>query len=132
MICPQCGGPVPEPGIGRPRRFCSDGCRRRWHSDTSVLRNELAWRLSLPSNPHNVFRGGPADPDDRGPAMTPAEAYRRCQQACDLNDESAAEFWLLVLRTLLDEAEDRRIAQSVRDVELYVMAQSIEWRWEVE
>jgi hypothetical protein len=55
MVCPQCGGQLPGPGVGRPRRFCSDVCRKRWHNDTSILRNELAWRLSLgPSTPHNA------------------------------------------------------------------------------
>jgi hypothetical protein len=54
MLCPQCGEQLPGPGIGRPRRFCSDECRKRWHADTSILRNELAWRLSLPASRHNA------------------------------------------------------------------------------
>jgi hypothetical protein len=53
-MCPQCGEQVPTRGMGRPRRFCTDECRKRWHADTSILRNELAWRLSLASHPHNV------------------------------------------------------------------------------
>jgi hypothetical protein len=51
--CPQCGRPVPVGGIGRPRRFCSDGCRKRWHNDTSIQRNELVWRRSLGLSAHN-------------------------------------------------------------------------------
>jgi hypothetical protein len=54
-MCPQCGEQVPEGGIGRPRRFCSDECRRRWHADTGIMRNELQWRLSLDqSSPPNA------------------------------------------------------------------------------
>jgi 5-methylcytosine-specific restriction enzyme A len=53
-MCPQCGEQVPKVEIGRPRWFCSDACRRRWHADTSIIRNELAWRLSLPASRHNA------------------------------------------------------------------------------
>jgi endogenous inhibitor of DNA gyrase (YacG/DUF329 family) len=54
MACPQCDGQVPTGGIGRPRRFCSDECRRRWHADTSIVKNELAWRRSLEPSKHNL------------------------------------------------------------------------------
>jgi ribosomal protein L32 len=27
--CPECGGQITQPPIGRPRRFCSDDCKRR-------------------------------------------------------------------------------------------------------
>jgi endogenous inhibitor of DNA gyrase (YacG/DUF329 family) len=54
MMCPQCGGQVPTGGVGRPRRFCSDESRRRWHADTSIIKNELSWRLSLPPSNHNT------------------------------------------------------------------------------
>jgi hypothetical protein len=53
-MCPQFGDQLPEAGIGRPRRFCSDECRRRWHSDTSIIRNELQWRLSFPPSKYNT------------------------------------------------------------------------------
>jgi hypothetical protein len=61
--------------------------------------------------------------------MTPEEAHRRCQHALDTGDMPAAEFWLAVLHVLNDEAEDRRIAQAVRDAELYVMSQACRWWW---
>jgi hypothetical protein len=44
---------MPAPGVGRPRRFCCDDCRRQWHADTSIIRNELAWRLRLPTSANN-------------------------------------------------------------------------------
>lgn len=43
-ICHLCGGKVTQPKVGRPRRFCSDGCRREWwklHPD-AVNRRETA------------------------------------------------------------------------------------------
>jgi hypothetical protein len=64
--------------------------------------------------------------------MTPEDAYRRCEHALDDNDPWSAEFWLYVLHVLNDEAEDRQIAEAVRDVELYCMAQACDWWWEVE
>ena len=53
-MCPQCGDPVPQVEIGRPRRFCSDECRRRWNADTSIMKNELFWRRSLEPSKHNL------------------------------------------------------------------------------
>ena len=29
-LCPQCGKPVIQKSVGRPRKFCSDLCRRRF------------------------------------------------------------------------------------------------------
>jgi hypothetical protein len=31
--CRQCGGPLPpKKATGRPRAYCSRGCRRQWHT----------------------------------------------------------------------------------------------------
>lgn len=32
--CPGCGLPLPRPGRGRPRRWCSESCRSRWRRAT--------------------------------------------------------------------------------------------------
>lgn len=32
-FCPQCGRPVDKNPIGRPRKFCSASCRKRWWSE---------------------------------------------------------------------------------------------------
>ena len=32
-FCPQCGQPVDKNPIGRPRKFCSASCRKRWWSE---------------------------------------------------------------------------------------------------
>jgi endogenous inhibitor of DNA gyrase (YacG/DUF329 family) len=53
-LCPQCGEGVRRDGLGRPRRFCCDECRRRWNGDTSILPNELLWRRSLAPSKHNL------------------------------------------------------------------------------
>jgi hypothetical protein len=56
-LCPQCGDQVPVVPVGRPRRFCTDDCRKRWHADTSIMKNELAWRIRLEStHPHQVAK----------------------------------------------------------------------------
>lgn len=35
-VCDRCGGPLPRAATGRPRRWCSDGCRRAaWVARTS-------------------------------------------------------------------------------------------------
>jgi hypothetical protein len=26
--CPQCGNPLVQPEVGRPKRYCGDGCRK--------------------------------------------------------------------------------------------------------
>jgi hypothetical protein len=47
MICPQCEREfVPKGGRGRPRRFCSDDCRKAWNSANGVIANEIAWHVS--------------------------------------------------------------------------------------
>jgi hypothetical protein len=53
--CPQCGRPVPVGGVGRPRRFCTDECRKQWHNDTSIRVNELGWRRSFPPTDNNLL-----------------------------------------------------------------------------
>ena len=42
--CPNCGGVVAQPRRGRPRKFCSDTCRRAWWSKHSqdTLRGDRA------------------------------------------------------------------------------------------
>jgi len=37
-ICrrPGCGSPLPAPGRGRTRHFCSDDCARRYHNDARI------------------------------------------------------------------------------------------------
>src|ERR1035441_4597748 len=37
-ICrrPGCGSPLPAPGRGRTRQFCSDDCARRYHNDARI------------------------------------------------------------------------------------------------
>jgi len=38
VICrrPGCGQPLPAPGRGRTRQFCSDDCARRYHNDARI------------------------------------------------------------------------------------------------
>ena len=38
VICrrPGCGQPLPAPGRGRARQFCSDDCARRYHNDARI------------------------------------------------------------------------------------------------
>ena len=33
---PGCGQPLPPPGRGRTRQFCSDDCARRYHNDARI------------------------------------------------------------------------------------------------
>ena len=39
--CPFCGGVVECPPTGRPRRWCSPGCRAQAHREIARLQNEL-------------------------------------------------------------------------------------------
>lgn len=42
--CPNCGRTLQQPRTGRPRRFCSDDCRRAWWSkhQSAIMRSEAA------------------------------------------------------------------------------------------
>jgi endogenous inhibitor of DNA gyrase (YacG/DUF329 family) len=41
--CPECGAAfVQKTTGGRPRRFCTDECRKRWNADNGILTNEVA------------------------------------------------------------------------------------------
>jgi len=53
-LCPACGGRMPAPkSRGRPRRWCSDRCRRQvwyWHRREEWKRLVLIiWKTKLPS-----------------------------------------------------------------------------------
>ncbi|MGW0359247.1 hypothetical protein ACWDXV_34085 [Nocardia nova] len=55
-LCPRCGGPVPENGRGRPRRWCSDRCRRRGAEEgirihTQVRERVVEREIHIPHNP---------------------------------------------------------------------------------
>ena len=47
-VCPCCGGEIVQPHRGRPRRFCSDACCRKWwaaHPDAIRQNPEAQRRL---------------------------------------------------------------------------------------
>lgn len=47
-ICSLCGGPLAQPKTGRPKRFCSDKCRREWwkaHPDLVKHSQESSYEL---------------------------------------------------------------------------------------
>lgn len=40
--CGRCGGQIAQPSTGRPRRFCSDRCRRAVHQRKRTLAGQVA------------------------------------------------------------------------------------------
>lgn len=46
-FCPQCGQPVDKNPIGRPKKFCSAFCRRRWWSEHPKPENWKSARLKI-------------------------------------------------------------------------------------
>ena len=59
--CPACEGPMPQPaGRGRPRKWCSDSCRReawRWRQSEDAMRGWLKfWAVLPPSDDRDAER----------------------------------------------------------------------------
>lgn len=49
--CLYCGAPIKRKGSGRPRKFCSDKCRRKYwnaHRDETVKHSKLVYTLECP------------------------------------------------------------------------------------
>lgn len=52
MICPRCGRPVVQRGVGRRRVWCSDDCRRRGHEHgVRVVTRTLTREIQRPTTP---------------------------------------------------------------------------------
>ncbi len=46
-MCLECGKPIEQNHIGRPRKFCSDKCRSRWHSKHPSPQNWSSTRTAV-------------------------------------------------------------------------------------
>ncbi|MCD8196112.1 MAG: DUF2116 family Zn-ribbon domain-containing protein [Lachnospiraceae bacterium] len=46
-MCLECGKPIEPNRTGRPRKFCSDKCRSRWHSKHPSPQNWTSTRVAV-------------------------------------------------------------------------------------
>lgn len=63
-LCAECGAPIVECGIGRPRRFCSDKCKRKTHNVRN-RRSRLPLRDPNPAARPCAYCGMPFTPKRR-------------------------------------------------------------------
>lgn len=79
--CLKCGGPLPAPaGTGRPRRFCSTGCRRGAEYELRRLQRHLE-RLEERLGNERLWRNGTAWKQrvrDLEAAIAAAEGRLKC------------------------------------------------------
>jgi hypothetical protein len=57
------------------------------------------------------------------------EAKARWEAAYARRDRLEAEWWLGEMKAAVARMDDEAIRRAVRDMELYAIAQTIEWRW---